>query len=140
MRADEIGSSTCLHRFYGDITTLACKSCPYDFYTCDANNNCLTCQSSDFRTLNSTTQRCSPSQGYYQSNVTMAIQCPQGCQTWSGPQLCLSCKVSFYMQTDQLCHASCPERYYPKTNNLTYTLFPLTVSLVAHQTMPAVEP
>jgi proprotein convertase subtilisin/kexin type 5 len=53
--------------------------------------------------------------GYYESNVTIALTCPQGCLSCTGSTLCLSCVTGYYMQTNQLCKNTCPERFYPNT-------------------------
>ena len=56
----------CPIRTFTDSSTLVCKNCPYDCYTCDISGNCLTCNNvADFRYLNTSSSRCVPLSGYF---------------------------------------------------------------------------
>ena len=80
LRSENLCHSTCLPRFFPNSSSLICESCPFDCYTCDNTGNCLTCSAQlDFRVLNTSTSRCNPQAGYYESNVSQSGRCPEGC-------------------------------------------------------------
>jgi hypothetical protein len=83
----------CSARYYRNITTYACELCPLDCYTCSSTNqSCLSCNASvDHRELNSSTGRCQPILGYYESNVTVAGQCTLGCTHCTSAANCSTC-------------------------------------------------
>lgn len=81
-RSNQLCYTDCLPRFYGNIASKTCTVCPYDCYTCDMNNNCLSCNTqTDYRYLNSTLQRCVSLQGYFDNNITVSVKCPIGCSS-----------------------------------------------------------
>lgn len=111
---------SCLDRFYGDLSTLTCKTCPYDCLTCNSSGHCLSCDGvADHRALDNQTLRCVAIVGYYDSGVTVAASCLQGCARCQNGQLCQSCQSGFYLQADSLCYTSCLPRFFPNATSLT---------------------
>lgn len=101
----------CPVRTYRSSSTYNCEACPFDCYTCDMFTLlCLTCNgTTDFRTLNSTSGRCEPLPNYYESNTTVAAQCPSQCTRCSSATNCSSCVERYYHNsgTCAACHYSC---------------------------------
>ena len=99
----------CPVRYYRSTTTFNCESCPYDCYTCDSSTLlCLTCNSSvDHRIFNSSTGRCDPISGYYESNNTGAGQCDTGCTTCQSATNCSSCLERYYRNPTTLACEAC---------------------------------
>ena len=93
----------------GNMTS--CQACPFDCYTCDSSENCLTCDNTtDFRTQNGT--RCLPISGYYESNVTVAGQCSVNCLLCTNSSICLSCLNNYSIILGQ---CGCPNHTYEST-------------------------
>lgn len=92
---------TCNLRWYGDTSTMTCKPCRYDCYTCINSTACVTCNSTtDFRSLNGTS--CSAINGYYDNgtNSTVASQCTSPCATCqTSATHCLSCISGYYLSS-----------------------------------------
>lgn len=127
LRADRICYSTCLPRTFPNKGTLTCEGCPYDCLTCDAANNCLTCDAStDHRGLNSSSGRCVPLDGYFESYVAISAQCPSSCFSCSSLSKCLHCNIHFYMRGDSLCYSTCQDRQFK--DDLTLTCQPCASS------------
>lgn len=85
-----------------------CLPCAYDCYTCSDNLNCLTCNSTDNRKYNPTTNRCDPILNYYDSGTTVAARCLY-------PHCCGSSPISFYQNST--CLNACPKDYTFNSNN-----------------------
>jgi len=83
------------------------SSCPFDCSTCDSTGTiCLTCNSiNDFRVLNGS--RCIPMDGYYESNVTKAAACLNGCLVCKNSSYCLACKLNNFLRADNFCYSTC---------------------------------
>jgi len=111
-------SSQCVQncgvRFFINTTILKCQSCPYDCYTCDSSGLlCSTCNfTTDFRTINLTSMRCVPSDGFYESSITVSAPCPTCCATCTSSTQCTSCKTSCYLNLNFSCLTSCPNRFF----------------------------
>ena len=59
-------STSCSPRLYPNPNTFICQPCPYDCLTCDGQGNCISCDpNDDKRSLDKTTSRCVPIQGYF---------------------------------------------------------------------------
>jgi len=72
-------NSSCPVRYYPINAILICANCTYDCYTCDSTG-CLSCNATtDFRQLNSSSRRCVPLKGYFESNSTTSTACPAVC-------------------------------------------------------------
>jgi len=85
--------------------------CPYDCYTCDGNNNCLSCSSSDMRQLSNS--RCVALQGYYSDGInSMCIQCPRSCSSCTSSNLCAACNPGYFLDLTNLCVADCGIRLF----------------------------
>jgi hypothetical protein len=53
--------------------------------------------------------------GYYDlTGSSIALGCPNGCQSCSSSVLCSTCLSGYYLVFN-LCASSCPERYFPST-------------------------
>ena len=74
------------------------QSCLYDCYTCTNNTQCTQCNATtDFRTMNTTDNRCIPLTGYYDNIVTTAVACITPCFTCTSVTACLSCVNTTYL-------------------------------------------
>jgi proprotein convertase subtilisin/kexin type 5 len=110
-------SSLCLPRKY--LLNSTCSPCPYDCYYC-SGGSCLSCNATtDFREFNGVTRRCQPLQGYFESNITVALQCPSSCLSCESLSRCTACLNNFFMRTDSLCYSTCLDRYYPDLKTLS---------------------
>ena len=110
-------SCECPVRFVLNITTSACDNCPFDCYTCNITGECLTCSSVlDFRQLNTTTNRCVPMEGYYETNVSVAGWCSSNCKECISGTVCTLCYPRYYVDAVQAC-SSCPYDCYTCDSN-----------------------
>jgi cysteine-rich repeat protein len=103
MLATDICYDICPARYYGDSQFL-CQPCPlssYDCYQCNSSGLCTTCSNStDFRVMNSSTNRCNPMPGYYDegTNNSTAKPCNSNCKTCITTSIyCTSCNPKFYL-------------------------------------------
>ena len=88
--------------------------CPYDCYSCLGDGRCISCNATtDFRQLSTTTNRCTPIIGYYESFAQASYPCPAGCSECSSPTLCTACLTGFLLNSSRLCSDTCALRYYP---------------------------
>lgn len=111
-------TSQCPPRQYMNNHT-QCTPCLYDCLTCNAGG-CLSCNdTTDHRKLNATNQRCSPQEGYFESNVTVASPCPTGCLSCESTSKCFNCKTGYFLMANFLCSTSCPQRYFGDAASLT---------------------
>ncbi|KAM3127348.1 hypothetical protein pb186bvf_020548 [Paramecium bursaria] len=100
-----------------DLTT-----CYYSCLTCYgiANNQCLTCPLSSFRTLNADIWECNSTYG--DAGQAVCVLCHSSCLTCNGTQdnQCLTCSLPL-IQINNICQ--CPNFTDVYINNLCYTLF-----------------
>jgi hypothetical protein len=81
---------------YGGV----CLDCPYDCYTCNSQQICMTCNATtDFRELSN--YRCVPLPGYYESNVAVAAACPTGCSSCYSASYCTACSAGYQLSNSQ---------------------------------------
>jgi len=83
---------------------MLCLNCiSYDCYKCISNGSCTICNSTgDFRTLNVSTTRCDPIDGYFDDNTNNSIAqpCNSNCKTCLGTAvLCTSCFNGTYLNS-----------------------------------------
>ena len=86
--------SFCPIKTYADSTHSSCVPCAnYDCRTCDSTGICLSCGIDSHRTLDNTTNRCVPNDGFYESGSNYITEpCSNDCKTCSGSNSsCLSC-------------------------------------------------
>lgn len=87
-----------MQRYYDDGNP-TCKPCHYTCLTCSggANTNCLSCNSSEFRTRNSGASTC-PCNKYYFNNLMDrdCKRCHYSCLTCSNEYSCLTCNASMF--------------------------------------------
>jgi hypothetical protein len=106
-------SNNCAPRQYqynGD-----CLPCPYDCYTCNAAQVCISCHAeTDFREYSN--YRCVPLPGYYESGVTAAAACPTGCSSCYSATYCTACVAGYQLNNNAECllkhvsaAAGCPQ-------------------------------
>ena len=102
---------SCLGRFF-DPGQQTCSSCGYSCLTCITNPlNCLTCNSTALRTLNSSLCLCN--EGYFDQAVEQCMQCQYSCKTCGNERSCLSCNPANMREYDLpsgLC--TCMTSYY----------------------------
>ncbi len=86
--------------------------CSYTCETCDNSENCTTCNSSDFRVINTNTSQCDPINGFYDDglNNSMSQPCNPSCVTCFGSATyCSSCvNDTYYLLNGQcdLCNST----------------------------------
>lgn len=98
--------------WWTDNSTMLCKACLYDCYTCTNSSNCATCDANiSFRELNNISSRCVAIAGYYDDGSTnVAKSCGGNCATCVSPGTsCLSCVVGSYQNGTSClsCLANC---------------------------------
>jgi proprotein convertase subtilisin/kexin type 5 len=119
MGSGNICLSECPSRYYPNTTSRSCLSCPFDCYTCLGNGGCLSCNSTtDFRTFNSSTQRCAPIDGYFENSTTVAAQCPLSCLACTSLSNCDSCVLGNFLRKDAMCYTDCLPRTYGQSQTL----------------------
>ena len=131
--------NSCPFRYYIDSLFRTCQPCPYDCYTCDFAQKCLSCnETTDFRALNKQTGRCLPKTGYFDSSTTKSSACPSNCLICSSASSCSSCTIGAYLNNGvcSLCPNNCTSclsssycmgcisGYYIRTDNLCYSSCP----------------
>ena len=93
-----------------------CQSCPYDCYTCHQNGSCVTCSLEiDKRQLNSSSSRCVPTLGYFESNQTVSSPCASVCSACTSLYVCSACSANYYLRNDSMCYAFCLNGYFTNT-------------------------
>lgn len=114
----------CPARYYGDAQFLCQKCVNYDCYQCSSAGACTVCSnSSDFRVMNTSTNRCDPMPGYYDvgSNNSMAQPCSNSCKTCEvASNLCRSCFDGFYYDGATSC-ISCMANCLTCSSGITCT-------------------
>jgi proprotein convertase subtilisin/kexin type 5 len=113
LRADGLCYSSCLQRTFPNPVSLTCQVCPFDCLTCNSSGACLSCDSSvDHRVLDTTSGRCVPQVGFFQSNTAIAAQCPLLCASCFSLASCGSCQGGYFLRNDSLCYTGCPLRFF----------------------------
>jgi proprotein convertase subtilisin/kexin type 5 len=62
--------------------------------------------------LSSSTGRCAPLPGYFESKIQIAGKCSADCQECSSPTACSFCAVGWYNILSNTCVTTCPFRYF----------------------------
>lgn len=93
----------CPVRTYQDENSLVCAICLFDCYTCGNDGSCSSCSDSDYRVLNTSTNRCVAAQGYYESGVTVAAACPIGCSVCNSSVICTQCSIGYSLNSSNFC-------------------------------------
>jgi hypothetical protein len=97
--------SACPAAYYTNATYKFCTPCMYSCATCSSGTNCLTCSSSNFRTL--TSNLCPCNAGYFDNGVAACVLCHYSCTTCtsSTSTSCSTCNASNFRT---LSSSSCP--------------------------------
>ena len=85
---------------FSNMYALECIKCPYDCQTCDMNGSCLSCNHSNFRFLNTTTNRCVPARGYFESGSAQASACQSDCVFCEDDHTCYELHLSLQTSSD----------------------------------------
>ena len=94
-----------------------CKRCYYDCYTCKDYGQCLTCNATvDFRSIDTSSNRCVCQLGYYDNFTQICLKCPYNCTVCTGPTTCSSCNIGYQM-SGALCISVCPLRFIRDSSN-----------------------
>lgn len=92
---------------------MTCENCTaYDCLKCISNGTCTSCDnSSDHRQLDTSTGRCIPLDGFYESNVAVALPCDSSCRTCTAGTSsdCTGCFTGDYLSGGSClqCMANC---------------------------------
>ena len=112
MVSQDLCYDICPSRYYENNGQMICSSCTnYDCLKCLSNGTCTTCDNAtDHRVLDTSTGRCVPDVGYYDSGVAVALPCDSNCLTCSGASTtCTSCHPANYLSGSVCnpCSANC---------------------------------
>ena len=119
LRTDKLCYTACLDRTFPNRKTWTCDPCPYDCLTCDASFNCLNCsQNQDHRVLNSTTNRCIPIDGFFDTLVPVSEPCHSSCFKCFSLANCSQCNIGFFLRNDSMCYTTCLERQFASSLTL----------------------
>lgn len=96
MQSETICYDICPDHYYEDSTNWLCKPCIASAYACRkclVNGTCTLCDNTtDFRVLNTSTGKCDPLPGYYNTGVAIAAQCNSNCLNCSVTSInCTAC-------------------------------------------------
>jgi hypothetical protein len=99
-----------------NLSSNLCLGCQYSCQVCVTNftNQCSSCNSSYYRTLNTTTKQCPCNVGYYDNNAPLCLACSYTCYTCTSlASFCTACMVGsnrILNSTAGTCN--CNQRYY----------------------------
>jgi len=100
MKSSDICYDICPNLYYEDSTNYLCQNCTaYDCLKCVSNGTCTACDTTT-RALNSSTGRCDPLPGYYDTGSLNASICDSHCKTCSvAYNNCTSCNSGKYLNS-----------------------------------------
>ena len=100
---------SCPHYQFLNQSSGNCTSCANFCYTCSNDSTtCLSCNPSDYRTLNNS--HCAPMDSFYESNLTVAASCDTSCKTCSVTSInCTSCYLPTVLFNNQC--LSCANKF-----------------------------
>eukprot|EP00828_Plagiopyla_frontata_P044041 TRINITY_DN7064_c0_g1_i1.p2 TRINITY_DN7064_c0_g1~~TRINITY_DN7064_c0_g1_i1.p2 ORF type:complete len:248 (+),score=42.83 TRINITY_DN7064_c0_g1_i1:768-1511(+) len=119
----------CDYYYYDDGTENSiCQPCNHTCLTCNGPgvNQCLSCNSSDHRTYDSTTCPCDD--GYIDNSVLICVSCHSTCFNCDLPNSetnCTACQSSLHRTLNVSTHKCvCDERYFQNSSQLCQSCHP----------------
>lgn len=121
--------SRCPNKFFGDLKTNKCESCPEFCSSCNSSDKCLECSQGYFlNNLNSKCMEKSDSSGeFVDYSKGTIIKCANGCIKCVQFPKCEKCNdTDFYLNNDKICFGKTKVEPILYRDNKTINLFFLT--------------